>query len=196
MIAKLAGKVVDIFPDYLILDVQGVGYRIEGAGQIAQVNESLSLYIYTVVREQELRLFGFKFKEELELFELLLSVSGIGPKSALNIITAIDYKTILAAINSNEPGMIKAPGVGTKTAERLVLELKQKIGKNTLLNQVDLRATEVKGKESSVQAEAFEALMSLGYHKEQAKDMLQRVESDKINSSEDLVKAALTNINK
>lgn len=126
MIAKLKGKVIDEFSDFIIMDVGGVGYKLEGIIGV-KINQELELFIYTHVREQEIRLFGFRSKPEFLMFEKLLSVSGVGPKVAIAILSSQGIDNVLKGIIDSDVDFIKCKGVGKKTSQKIILELKGKV---------------------------------------------------------------------
>jgi Holliday junction DNA helicase RuvA len=164
MIASLRGTLTAFTPDTLILDVQGVGFllcvpRTVFSDQTVQVGQSLQLHTHLVVREDSLTLYGFASLNEKQLFETLLGVSGVGPKLALAIISYVSLPVLAQAVQSQEPGLLgRVPGVGKKTAEKLVFELKDKLhlpdlaGLPSGLSQIN-----------EVDTEVIAALTSLGY---------------------------------
>lgn len=132
MIGYLKGKIISAKPTQIILEVNGVGYlvniSISTFEKISDQNE-ISLFIHTHVREDALSLYGFYTEAEKEMFELLISISGIGPKVALSILSGISVDELQNAIQTeNVSRLVSVPGVGRKTAERVVLELKSKVG--------------------------------------------------------------------
>lgn len=172
MIAKIKGKIEYLKSNYAVVDVNGVGYKIFVTiytfGKLAGKQE-VDLFIHTHVREDTLALYGFITSEELEMFELLLSISGIGPKAGLGILSIATPKTIKTAILNEDPSILtKVSGVGKKTAERVILELKNKIA--------DLPESEKEGAVGD--ADAIEALVSMGYTVSEARDALKLVPRD------------------
>jgi Holliday junction DNA helicase RuvA len=134
MIAYLSGKLFEKEANLVIVDVGGIGYEViiplSTFYDLGEIGEDVSLRIFTYVREDVLQLFGFKTVRERELFLLLISVSGIGPKSAITALSGMSADEIIGAIRQNNLGRLNSiPGVGKKTAERLVIELRDKIGK-------------------------------------------------------------------
>ncbi|MDQ4077364.1 MAG: Holliday junction branch migration protein RuvA [Chloroflexota bacterium] len=170
MIASLDGKVIAKLDDGVILDVRGVGYRVRvPAPFLAEAQEGRELFLFThlAVRENEWSLFGFKTQDELELFELLLTVQGVGPKAALAALSAMEPHAIAGAIAGEEPAILtRIPGVGQKTAQRMVLDLK---------NKVDAFAIGMTTATSS-DADAISALTALGYSVAEAQAALKGVE--------------------
>lgn len=179
MIATLSGKVSEKLVDQVVLDVQGVGYGLyvtaEEYGKL-NVGESAKVYIYEHIREQSHDLFGFITKETKGLFELLLSVNGIGPKMALNMLSVGSADEVRRAIAGGDVKYIQqANGVGKRAAERVVVELKDKVG----LIGVDLESTGLlQGELATSQDEAVEGLVALGYSSQDAAKALHGIDTD------------------
>lgn len=189
MIAKLRGKVEYIKPGYAVVDVGGVGYKIMATeytlGKI-RGQETAELFIHTHVREDAINLYGFLNLEELEMFELLISISGVGPKAGLGILTVATPKTIKTAIlNEDSSILTKVSGVGKKTADRVILELGNKIA--------DMPEADKAGAISD--ADAIEALVSMGYSTAEARDALRSVSKD-VKDVGERIKVALRNLGK
>lgn len=190
MIATLKGVVSEKLADIVVLDVQGVGYGLyvtaEDYGRLA-TGEEAKIYIYEYIREQAHDLFGFLSKDTKALFELLLSVNGVGPKMALNMLSIGSAQDVRQAIASGEIKFIQqANGVGKRLAERVVVELKDKVG----LIGVDLESTGLlQAEDTLMKDEAVEALVSLGYTSADAAQALSQVDRDL--PTEDRVKLAL-----
>lgn len=185
MIAKLTGLVDEIFENYIILDVNGVGYRVE-IGGIAETENSISLYIFTHVREQELRLFGFFSHKELALFENLLSVSGVGPKAAMTLVGGIGHDQILEAIATEDHKLLKAPGIGKKTAERIIIDLRNKID----FERMGVKRGKINNSSNQKLEEVTEALVQLGYTETEVSKVFEGVDV-KDYEPETLLKLAL-----
>jgi Holliday junction DNA helicase RuvA len=173
MIAHLSGTVLSAHQSYLVLDVHGVGYKVfctERTMDAAPPQSDLSLNIRTVVREDALDLFGFPTRDELELFELLLGVSGIGPRSALGIINLESIERLTGAIARGDVGYLtKVSGVGKKSAEKIVLELKDK---------VSVLALDTIHEAQQDDEDVLEALKALGYRADEAREVLHKIPSD------------------
>lgn len=189
MIAQLEGKIVGIRGNSVILMVGGVGYQVAVSaytlGKLAGREEVL-LHIHTHVREDMLALYGFLDEEELGMFELLISVSGIGPKVALSILSIADVKTIRLAIVNKDPNILtRVSGVGKRTAEKLIVELQ---------NKVTAVAGDDEGDAAAGQ-DALEALTSLGYSVTQAREALKTVPADVTDVSA-RIRAALKTLGK
>lgn len=194
MIGMLRGKVWEVQTDKLILDVQGVGYQIATPyGLLAKVHpgQELTIYTHVIMREDELSLYGFSSASEKELFLMMLSVSGIGPKASLSILSTLGSgQTESAIAGENVTLLTKVPGIGKKTAQRLILELKEKFKD---------RAVSLDGADASVaiphtafQSEAMETLLALGFSQEEAKKALQSLpDSAQGSSTEEQVRLAL-----
>lgn len=184
MIAYLHGK-IKFKSSYLIVEVNGIGYKIAVTINILnkyKIGDAVELFIHEHLREDADDLYGFISMDELNFFQDLISVSGIGPKSAMNIISRFDIKDIKKSIAHGDTSLLtKVSGVGKKTAERLILELKNKVdhldktGHYLAINQVD--------------EDAIAALVSLGYHKSQVLAALSRVKP--AASLEDKIRQAL-----
>lgn len=195
MIGYLTGKIVLKKPTKIILDVSGVGYLINISistfEKIPDETEKVSLFTYLNVKEDALDLYGFWTIEEKEMFELLISVSGIGPKIAQSILSAIQIDELKESIKfGNLSRLTATPGVGRKTAERMILELKDKIDS---LEQIDM--TKISG--ISIKNDAVLALTNLGYNQKTAINIIRQIMDAKPTIAiEDLVKEALISLNK
>jgi holliday junction DNA helicase RuvA len=178
MIASLTGRLAFKAPAYLILDVHGVGYEVyiplSTYYGLPGLNDSLSLSVHTHVREDAIQLFGFLTAQEKDAFVLLTSVSGVGPKLALSVLSALPVANLVSAIQSEDVGKLTTvPGIGTKSAGRLVLELKDKVGK---LHPGPALASDVPRQgQDAIFDDALSALVNLGYRPQDAKDALKHV---------------------
>jgi len=186
MISYLEGKIIEKNDKFLVINAGGVGYRVFSHQGILEkmpaIGQNIGVWTHLYVREDTLDLYGFTEKEELEFFETLISISGIGPKSALGILEVAPVTSLKQAIVSeDETFFTKVSGVGKKTAQRLILELKNKLAKTVML---------IKGSDSAEMAEAMDALVSLGYKERDARKVLQEIPKD-IRGVEAKVKAAL-----
>ena len=188
MISFLRGKVKNKGQGYIILDVRDVGYKVfvnETVYAELDIGQEAEFYIYQHVREDALNLFGFKSLDQLEMFELLLSISGIGPKSALGVLGIASTEDIKDSIARGDSSLLtKVSGIGKKTAERVVLDLREKVGRVTHSEQ---HATDG-GMIAS--GDEIDALMALGYSMMQARDALRQVDSS-VKDSGERIKAAL-----
>ncbi len=193
MIGFLTGKIISSKPTKILLDVSGVGYVVNisiNTFENISDKESASLFIHTSVKEDSITLFGFFTESEKDMFELLVSVNGIGPKIALSILSGIRIDDLKNAIESSDVSRIVAvPGIGRKTAERLVLELKSKVDKI-----VEEGSTAIP---FSIKNEAVSALTTLGYNSKIAEKVVRDVLSENGSISlEETIKKALGNLNK
>ena len=178
MIGRLSGNLILIEGNLLLLDVAGVGYEVEvSAGVLAnspQTGVQLTLFTHFVVREEAQLLFGFADQRERDLFRAYLRINGVGPKMALALISSISPTALASAVQANEVGVLtKVPGVGKKTAERLMVELKSRL--DTLLpDGIASLGSQVVGADRQAGREAEEALLALGYKPAQSADAVQQ----------------------
>ncbi len=176
MIASLTGRLRRKATDHLIIDVSGVGYRVQSPlstyYHLPEVGTEVTLHIHTHVREDAIALFGFLAEKEKELFLLLLGVSGIGPKLALAVLSSLSVEEIFSAIESSDDSKLcTIPGIGRKTAARLVLELKDKMKRRSFVGPPDGTAAV---KTDHIE-DAVSALVNLGYKKALAEEALQSI---------------------
>lgn len=188
MIASLRGTILKKKENYIIVENNGIGYKVfvsEIVSSAHSINAEIFLYIYQQVREAELNLFGFLDFEEHDLFEKLISVSGIGPKTALGVFAVASLADIKSAIINQDASILKkVSGIGAKTADRIVLELKNKVA--GLVGHEGVKSSE----EMAADTDVVEALESLGYQGRQAREALKQIDKDIIDSGEK-VRAAL-----
>lgn len=168
MIGFLQGTLQDIDEDSILVNVGGVGYQVllpsNAFAALPSLGTEIELYTHMEVRESNIALFGFPNKQELQLYKRLLTVSGIGPKGALNIIGAIEHKRFIYAILNEEINYLtKLPGVGKKTAQRLILELKDKLSLPVELYPEYKETSEL----ASAALDALQGLENLGYQKQE-----------------------------
>ncbi len=172
MIGSIRGKVSLKTDKYLIIETaSGVGYKVSVSPDVLvktnKPEQEVYFFIYTHVREDILDLYGFLERQELEFFEMLISVSGIGPKGALSILGTTTIETLKTAIRTGDTGYLtKISGIGRKTAEKIVIELRDKLGKET------------EGTTLREEMDALEALKALGYSQNEARDALKEVSPD------------------
>lgn len=179
MIASLRGELQIKTPDKLIIDVNGIGYEVyfcrAGIQQLPEVGQEVFLHTYLNVREDALDLYGFVSVEEKEMFIVLLQVSGIGPKVALNMLSAISPHDLAMAIVSEDLlRLTKLPGIGKKTAERLCLELKEKV---VVFGQHGESYESFEPSVDSVSQDVISALVNLGYPQAKAREALHRIKA-------------------
>jgi Holliday junction DNA helicase RuvA len=197
MIASIHGTLTFKSPGHITVEVSGVGYRVfiplSTFYELSDEGTMVRLHIYTIVREDAIHLYGFRTPEEKQLFELLLSVNGIGPRLALSLLSGITPRDFIGAVfTEDRTTLTRIPGVGKKMAERIILELRDK------LVRLDAAAAGegIKDKASSVDAlreDALSALVNLGYKKSTAKTIVNRVfdDSPDVISLEEALKKAL-----
>jgi len=193
MIASLKGNILLKKDNWLIVEAGGVGYKVFLAAKTlddARIGDSVSLYIYHHITESSQALYGFHTYEEQEFFELLLSISGIGPKVALNVLNAASLEDIREAVISNNPDILtNISGIGKKTAERIVLELKNKITIG------DIRPVGTKSLDigSHANLDVYEALTQLGYNGVEARAAIKMIPAS-IKDADKRLKEALKNL--
>ena len=188
MISHLNGTIIYKTDKLLIVDVGGVGYRVYGTTELiskAKENETVKVWTYLAVRENAMDLYGFVNKEELDFFELLNTISGIGPKTAIGILNVANVASLRRAISTGETAhLTKVSGLGKKMADKIVLELKGKLGS---YEEIALGLKE--------EIDALEALKSLGYSHKEAREALQEIDKA-ITTTSGRVKAALKHLGK
>ena len=193
MFAYIKGELDTKTDTFVVIDVQGVGYKIfmpaKSIESLGEIGQTVKVYTYYYVREDNISLYGFSSNEELRMFELLLSVSGVGAKSAIIMLSEISPSSFALAVISNDVSkLVKIPGVGKKTAARIILELKDKlkteetIDKNEKINL----AIEDDNKDS----EAIAALQVLGYTRKEIEKVLEKIDVQNMQL-EEIIKQAL-----
>ena len=183
MIGSLRGTVQSRRPDNVIIDVNGVGYQVNVPlnvlANLPEEGNEVFLQIYTHVREESLQLFGFTSDNEKKIFMVLLGISGIGPKMALNILSGLSYEDFLAALDTEDVALLcRIPGLGKKTAHRLILELREKL-------------PSVTGIKDRLFEDTLSALVNLGYKKNLAQESLEKTYKQGFNDIEGLLKETL-----
>ena len=189
MIASVSGKLLVRRPDHVVVDAQGVGYRLAVSSEtlraIPATGESVALHAHLISREDSLALYGFAAEEERDLFLTLISVSGVGPKVALAALSGGPSRELLRAIAAGDAKRFQAvPGIGKRTAERIIVELREKVAGALDEDASPIAATAG----DSARTEAREGLLGLGYTPLEAERLLDKAEGD---SAEDLIAAAL-----
>ena len=192
MIALLNGNIVEVNGGEAVLDVNGVGYSVRvPATYMPKQRTGVKLYIDTVVREDSITLYGFESVSEKEMFRRFYSVSGVGPKTALAIVSFYSPDDLRKIIASKDVGLLsKVPGIGKKTAERVIMELKDKLG---ITSSAADGTVEYVGESRSVYDQLMHALMNFGYKRNEAADAL-RPRLDDINNGkpvEEILRATL-----
>lgn len=185
MISYLKGNVLAKGQGYIILEVNSIGYKIHVSPPVfadTQIGSDGEFYLHEHVREDALDLYGFKSMGEMEFFELLLSISGVGPKSALGVISIASPQEVKESIAHGDPHLLtKVSGIGKKTAERIVLELRDKVAHISIAGKKD---------ESGMRSDEIDALIALGYSLGQAREALREVNPD-VKDSGERIRAAL-----
>ena len=197
MYEYLEGKITIVTPSYIVVDVQGVGYRVLTANPYRYTEDSaVRIYIYQAVRETELTLLGFVDQAEKQLFEQLINVSGIGPKSALAILANADHSGLINAIaNDDAAYLTKFPGVGKKTAGQIVLDLKDKI---LQLDTGSQNSSEIVKVSNDILAlsDALSALESLGYRTKDVEKVAKKLREIPETTTDDYLRQGLTLLTK
>ena len=199
MISYIKGQLAEIEPDSIVVDVSGIGCHIfipeQVFSKLPPIGEMVKIYTYLQVREDAMTFFGFLAKDDLHIFKLLLGVSGIGPKGALAILSVMSTDQLRFAILADDAKTLsKAPGIGIKTAKRLILELKDKIHPEEVLaggREEEALQDSQAGKDSGVKNEAVMALTALGYSSTEAFQALRGIEITEDMEVEQLLKIAL-----
>lgn len=201
MIGFVKGIIADFEEDTVTLEVQGVGMNIRATTQtltnIGSIGDEVKLYTYLYVKEDALMLYGFPSKEDMRVFKLLITVNGIGPKGALSILNAISPDELRFAILAGDSKAIaKAPGIGAKTAGRIILDLKDKLSLEEAFEAKLSHNSEflAGGTDNNAKAEAIEALTALGYSPSESLKAVNSVEIDSSMDTEAILKAALKHI--
>ena len=202
MIASVKGKLEGVTADSVIIDVNGMGVEVivpsSVINRLPMAYEDIKLHTYLHIREDAMQLYGFIEKEDLDFFKLLITVNGIGPKAAIAILSSMSTDILTFAILSEDIKTIeKAQGIGAKTAKKLVLELKDKVGvinEKTLTRGTDSELVSVSVAGSKVKEEASQVLEALGYSRTEAMKAITAIEITEEMTSEDLVKSALKNL--
>ena len=200
MYAYIKGELAEINTDHIVIEAGGIGYQVfislQTFDYLPSVGENLKIYTYLYLREDAMILYGFLTKDDLELFKLLISVSGIGPKGGLAILSTLEADDLRFAILSGDAKAIsKAPGVGGKTAQRVILELKDKLSLEDAFEakteHVQKNAAAAGG---SVKNDAVMALTALGYSSTESLKAVSAVEITEDMDVEEVLKAALKNL--
>ena len=189
MIASLRGTVLVIDPpNTLVLEVGGVGYKVAVPGTVFDsldgIGRSLFLHTYLIVREDALALYGFSSEEQRSLFELLLTVQGVGPRLALSVLTSLSIDVLRRAVSAEQVEVIdRVPGVGRKTAEKIVFALKDKLGSELMAGGL--------GGVADIDTEVISALTALGYSVVEAQAAVQNIPRGQGETVEDKIRLAL-----
>lgn len=203
MISYIRGELVAIEKEKAIVDVNGVGWGIympeQSMGLLPSTGSEIKIHTYLNVREDAMQLYGFLTRDDLEVFKLVIGVSGIGPKGGLNILSKLSADDLRFAVLSGDAKAISAaPGIGKKTAEKLIIELKDKLDLDEILNRDNLEKESTISGESGantneIQSEAIQALVALGYGNTESLRAVKKV-SVTCTSVEEVLKEALKNL--
>lgn len=200
MISYIKGELVAVEREKVIVDVNGIGWGIympeQSMGLLPQTGNEVKIHTYLNVREDAMQLYGFLTKDDMEVFRLLIGVSGIGPKGGLSILSKLSADDLRFAVLSGDVKAISAaPGIGKKTAEKLIIELKDKLDLNEMLNQT--AAPDISGNEmlhtNEIQAEAVQALVALGYGSTESLKAVKKVSAE-YTTVEEVLKESLKNM--
>ena len=196
MIGYIKGTIEGIMQDSVLLENHGIGYRILTSGmvldRIGAMHQETMLFTYLHVREDEMTLYGFPTTEELDTFKLLLTVNGVGPKAALAILSVLSVKDLSLAIMAGDAKAItKANGIGTKGANRVIMELKDKLSYNDYFGDEEVEGNDNDMRASNSMEDTVLALVSLGYSEFEAVKAIKQIPSAEQMESEELLKAAL-----
>lgn len=193
MIGYIKGKVLKISETSITLGDQ-IGFVVNTSGSSYSVGEEVEIYTHMIVRENDISLWGFAKEEELDMFKLLINISGVGPRTAQGLVFNVGITNIVIAVNNSRPELLKSVGVGIKTAQKIVLELK---GKVSTYGSYSQNADSTQAEESkSLYDNVLLALVSLGYKEADVSSLLTKVISENQDSSseEDIIKIVLRNI--
>ena len=196
MYEYIKGKYIGINKDYVIIENNGIGYKIFTSGatmaEMPKVSEEVQLYLEQIVREDFIGLYGFKDREELDMFKLLISISGVGAKAALSLLSISRINNLkYAIIMEDDKHLCRAPGIGKKTAGRIILELKDKIKTDEVSEGVDIQQgfEDMAPSNANAIGEALGALLSLGYSEKEAESALKKVNREE--TVENIIKECL-----
>lgn len=207
MLAYVKGELASKNIGYVVIDVGGLGYKIlmsdPGIENIGNIGDTVKVHTYYRVMEDDISIFGFNTQEELRLFELLISVSGVGAKTALTMLSKIEPSTFALAIITNDIDTLKTiPGVGPKSAQRIVLELKDKLKKEQTISElskaslgIETKTVKVLEVDSKI-GEAISALQVLGYNKQDIDKVISKINNKEEMTLEQIIKQALSDFSK
>ncbi len=199
MIGRIHGKLLEKQPPELLVDVNGIGYEIQAPMttiyQLPEEGQAVTLFTHFVVREDAQLLYGFSNQTERSLFRTLIKVNGVGPKLALTILSGIETDTFVRCVRDGDTAaLVKLPGVGKKTAERLLVEMKDRLKDWHVDGTAEAIELPTTVKSNTMLSEAESALVALGYKPQEASKAIAAVNDDTINSSEELIRMALRNM--
>ena len=194
MFAYIKGSLEMKSNGYIVIDINGLGYKVfmsqNNIDTIGELHNIIKVFTYVKVREDDISIFGFKTQEELKMFELLISVSGVGAKSALVMLSCIEPSDFAIAVISNDVKVLtKVPGIGNKSAQRIILELKDKLKEEQIEEKLKDSSKKTKDNSENIN-EAISGLMVLGYSKKDIEKAFEHLDIDNL-SIEDLIKKGL-----
>lgn len=204
MLAYIKGKLEMKMTGYIVIDVGGLGYKVfmsdVGIEKLGNIGEAVKVHTYYKVREDDISIFGFNTLEELKMFELLIGVSGVGAKTALTMLATCEPSEFaLAVISEDVKTLTGIPGIGAKSAQRIILELKDKISKEQQVDAIKYEINSTEKENNKIQeaiqsnariSEAIAALQVLGYNKKQIEKVFEKLEKEEL-STEELIKKGL-----
>ena len=199
MIGFVQGKVDTISEDNVVIDTGAIGYNVRISAKTAQelpgIGQEVRLYTYTSVREDGISLFGFLSRDSLDIFKKIITVNGIGPKGGLAVLSVMSADELkFAIISGNAQAITKAPGIGKKTAERVILDLKDKISVEDTQIRKEISSYDGLPQTGKAQSEAVEALTALGYSATDALHAVRQIEHAEEMDVEAILKLALKNM--
>ena len=194
MFAYIKGSLEMKSSGYIVIDINGLGYKVfmsqNNIDTIGELHNIIKVFTYVKVKEDDISIYGFKTQEELKMFELLISVSGVGAKSALVMLSCIEPSDFAIAVISNDIKVLtKVPGIGNKSAQRIILELKDKLKEEQLEEKLKDSSKKTKDNSENIN-EAISGLMVLGYSKKDIEKAFEHLDIDNL-SIEDLIKKGL-----
>lgn len=199
MINYINGKLTDVMDNRIVVETGGVGFDMffpaSNIVNLPQIESNIKVYTYMNVKEDEISLFGFLTKEDKEMFLKLLTVNGVGPKGALNIISTFGFSELIKAISNEDSKLIASvQGIGKKTAEKICIELSDKMRKISFEGKFDIikNNNEENKKLNSIKDEVIEALVKLGHKESKAREMISKIDFDANITASELLKLALT----
>lgn len=197
MYAYIKGTLEEAGDGWIVVDNQGIGYQMQVSARLMEelpmIGTEVKIYTYLNVKEDAMSLFGFLSKDDLNIFKLLLAVNGIGPKGALAVLSVLSADDLrFAVVGGDAKAIAKAPGIGAKTAQRVILELKDKLNIEDVFEKADQTADiPVKAADQTAKNEAIQALTALGYSASEALSAVSKLEITEDMDTEDILKAAL-----
>jgi Holliday junction DNA helicase RuvA len=198
LIANLRGELDSVGSDHIVLDVQGVGYKVymplTCLAQLPELGGKVGMPIVTIVREDSITLYGFQQNAQKAMFELLLGVSGVGPKAALNILSVLSVEEVQDAVSGDKYQLLsRVPGIGAKTAQRIAVDLKDKVS-SVVLEGLKERSLTI---EEKALRDAIEALVGLGYNRQHARKAAEdSARNEPASEAEAIIRSALNMLSK